>query len=119
VISPGRPGRWLQLFSLGHAALGVVVYRRELLDIASGGFIDTVPYRSRRAAALWFIGAALPGWLVGHLADVAADAGDMEAVRLAGLTGLAGGIGGALLMPTSPLWLQAVVCARMVHESRL
>jgi hypothetical protein len=119
VISPGQPGRWLRLFSLGHAALGVVVYHRELLDIASRGFVGTVPYRSRRAAALWFIGAALPGWLVGRLADVAADAGDMEAVRLAGLAGLAGGIGGALLMPASPLWLQAVVCARMVHESRL
>jgi hypothetical protein len=94
------------------------VYRRELRDIASNGFVKTVPYRSERAAALWFIGAALPGWLVGRLADVAADAGDTEAVRLAGLMGLAGGVGGAVLMPTSPMWLQAIVCARMVHESR-
>jgi uncharacterized protein DUF6463 len=113
------PGRWLRLLSVSHATVGAVVYRRELWDIASRGFVGAAPYRSKRAAALWFIGSAMPGWLVGRLVDVAADAGDEEAVRMVGVLGLAAGVGAAVVMPTSTSWLQMIVCARLIHDSRL
>jgi Family of unknown function (DUF6463) len=112
------PGRWLRRFTVGHAALGILVYRRELREIGSRGVVGAVPYRSEHAAALWFIGSALPGWLVGRLADVAAEAGDSDAVRMAGALGLAGALGGAVLMPVSPFWIQAVGCGQMLRESR-
>jgi hypothetical protein len=35
--------------------------------------VGAVPYRSTHAAALWFIGTAMPGWLVGRLVDVATE----------------------------------------------
>jgi hypothetical protein len=120
--SPGAaetsPGRWLRTLTLAHAGLGAVVYRRELRGIAADGFFGAVPYRSERAAALWFIGSAFPGWLVGHFVDVAAAAGDRRSVRLAGLLGTGAGLGGAILMPTSRMWAQTVVCAHIVHRSR-
>jgi hypothetical protein len=107
----------LRVLSLTHGVVGVFVYRREVREIASRGFVGAVPYRSERAAALWFLGAALPGWLLGRLVDVAADAGDRDAVRLVGLLGLAAGFGGAVLMPRSSLWLQPVVCARLIRHA--
>jgi uncharacterized protein DUF6463 len=119
MTSTELPGRWLRRLTLAHAGIGVAVYRRELRGIAADGFLGTVPYRSERAAALWFIGTAFPGWMVGHLVDVAATAGDRRAVRLAGLLGLSAGLGGGILMPKSPLWVQAIVCARIVRDSRL
>lgn len=112
------PGRWLRRLTVGHAALGLLVYRRELREIGARGVVGAVPYRSRHAAALWFVGAALPGWLVGRLVDVAAEAGDADAVGRAAMLGLAGGLGGAVLMPVSPLWIQALVCGQMLRESR-
>jgi hypothetical protein len=112
------PGRWLRLLTIAHAGIGAVVYRRELRAIAADGVVGAVPYRSERAAALWFIGSAFPGWLVGHLVDVAAEAGDRQSVRMAGLLGLGAGLGGAVMMPRSPLWVQALVCADIVRESR-
>lgn len=117
--SAESPGRWLRALTLAHAGVGIVVYRRELRGIAADGFFGAVPYRSERAAALWFIGSAFPGWLVGHLVDIAATAGDRRSVRLAGLLGLSAGLGGGILMPRSPLWLQAIVCACIVRDSRL
>ena len=114
-VSLGAP---LRRLSIAHALLGCLIYRRELHDIASRGFVGAVPYRSRRAAALWFVGSALPGWLVGRLVDATAEAGDAQALRLAGRMGLAAAAGGALLMPASTLWIQAVICTRIVRASR-
>jgi hypothetical protein len=114
----GSPGRWLRLLNVSHAAIGVVVYRRELRAIAADGIAGSVPSRGERAAALWFIGSAVPGWLVGHLVDVAAQAGDQRAVRLAGALGLAGGVCRAILTPNAAALLQIAVCARLVNDSR-
>lgn len=112
------PGRWLRALTVAHAGLGLVVYRHELRGIASDRVIGAVPYRSERAAALWFIGSAFPGWLVGHLVDVAADAGDRRSVRLAGMLGLGAGLGGAAMMPKSPMWAQVLVCADIVRQAQ-
>lgn len=114
-----RPGRWLRWLNVSHAVIGIVAYRREFLGMASDGVAGSVSYRGERAGALWFVGSALPGWMVGRLVDVAAQAGDREAVRLAGLLGLAGGVGRAVVMPTVGAWLQVVVCARLVLDARL
>jgi hypothetical protein len=119
MASAESPGRWLRALTLAHAGVGIAVYRRELRGIAADGFFGAVPYRSERAAALWFIGSAFPGWLVGHLVDIAATAGDRRSVRLAGLLGMGAGLGGGILMPKSPLWAQAIVYARIVRDSRL
>jgi hypothetical protein len=117
VSAAALPGRWLRRLSVAHAVLGVLIYRRELGDIGSRGFVGAVPYRSERAAALWFVGSALPGWLVGRLVDVAAEAGDADAVREAGVLGLAAGLGGAVLMPVSPFLIQVAVCSEIVRRS--
>lgn len=111
------PGKWLRVLTIVHAGLGVLVYRRELREIAADGFFGAVPYRSERAAALWFIGSAFPGWLVGHFVDLASAAGDRRSVRLAGLLGTGAGLGGAVLMPRSLMLVQAVVCARIVRNA--
>ena len=114
----GSPGRWLRLLNVGHAAIGVVVYRRELREIAADGIVGSIPSRGERAAALWFIGSAVPGWLVGHLVDVAMEAGDQKAVRLAGALGLVCAVGRVILTPNAVALLQIAVCARLVNDSR-
>jgi hypothetical protein len=108
------PGRLLRMLNVCHAAIGIVVYRRELGAIAADGIVGSVPSRGERAAAMWFIGSALPGWLVGHLVDVAADAGDEKAVRLAGALGVAGGTARAILAPNAAALLQIAVCVRLL-----
>jgi Family of unknown function (DUF6463) len=117
-VAGHSPGRSLRALTIVHAALGAVIYRGELRDIAADGIVGAVPYRSERAAALWFIGSAFPGWLVGHLVDVAAAAGDRRSVRMAGMLGLGAGLGGAVMMPRSPMWIQVLVCAGIVRDSR-
>ena len=112
------PGRWLRGLSLAHAAVGIAVYRRELREIAADRMVGAVPYRSARAAALWFIGSAFPGWLVGHYVDLATEARDRRALRRVGLLGVAAGVGGALAMPRSPMWIQVLVCVGIVRRSR-
>lgn len=61
MASAESPGRWLRALTLAHVGVGIAVYRRELRGIAADGFFGAVPYRSERAAALWFIGSAFPG----------------------------------------------------------
>jgi hypothetical protein len=112
------PGRWLRALALAHAALGTVVYRRELRAIAAEGVFDTVPYRSDRAAALWFVGSAFPGWLVGRFVDTSIAAGDYRSAQLAGVLGTLAGAGGAVLMPRSLSLLQVPICARIVLVAR-
>jgi hypothetical protein len=111
-------GRWLRWLAVAHAAFGVAVYRRELGEIAADGMIGAVPHHSDRAAALWFIGSAFPGWLVGQYVDLAAATGDWRAVRRAGLLGTGAGLAGALAMPRSPMWIQVLICAQIVHGSK-
>jgi hypothetical protein len=113
-------GAALRRLTVAHAIVGLVVYRRELRGIVREGLVGTVPYRSERAAALWFIGSTLPGWLVGRLVDAAAAAGDRREVQLAGSVGLVAALVGAVAMPVSTFWLQAAVCVRMLRgASRL
>jgi hypothetical protein len=111
-----RPGRWLQALCIAHGAIGAVVYRNEIREMATEGF-GSVPYRSERAAALWFVGSAFPGWLVGHFADRSLANGDDRSALLAGGMGTIAGAGSAYLMPRSLGAAQVVICANIIREA--
>jgi uncharacterized protein DUF6463 len=111
-----QPGRWLRRLTAVHAAIGLLMYRREVREIVRRRFVSSVPYRSEHAAALWFIGSAIPGWTIAHLVDEAAEAGNQKAVKTAGVLGLTAAVGGAIMMPASTFWLQAIACARMLRR---
>ncbi|GAB2607767.1 hypothetical protein GCM10027168_45840 [Streptomyces capparidis] len=92
-------GRWLQVVGIGHGAIGAVIYRDVLADIARGKLVNSVPDRGDRAAAFWFMAAAPALWMGGRLLRSAEEHGDIPAQRAAGAVLTAVGVTGTAAMP--------------------
>jgi Family of unknown function (DUF6463) len=45
----------MQLSAIAHLAVGAVLYRDALMEIARDGVVDPVPDRGDRATAFWFV----------------------------------------------------------------
>ena len=105
-VSPsGRsPGWWLQFLGAAHAAVGVVLYRQPLAEIAREGVVASVSDRGDRATAFWFMAAAPTLWLGGRLLRSAESNGDLAAQRAAGRVLAVTGAVGSAVMPVSGFW---------------
>lgn len=102
--SDRSPGWWLQFLGAAHVAVGVVLYRRPLAEIARKGVVASVPDLGDRATAFWFMAAAPTLWLGGRLLRSAEAHGDVAAQRAAGrLLAVTGAVGSAA-MPASGFW---------------
>ncbi|WP_369178997.1 DUF6463 family protein [Streptomyces mutabilis] len=92
-------GRQIQFVGLAHGAMGAVIYRDVLADIARGSLLGSVPDRGDRAAAFWFLAAAPALWMGGRLLRSAEEHEDVPAQRAAGAVLTAVGVTGTALMP--------------------
>jgi hypothetical protein len=92
-------GSWLQVVGVGHGAVGAVLYRDVLADMARGNLLDSVPDRGDRATAFWFLAAAPALWMGGRLLRSAEEHGDVPAQRAAGVVLTAVGLAGTAAMP--------------------
>ncbi|MGI5351842.1 DUF6463 family protein [Streptomyces sp. CA-250714] len=92
-------GWWLQATALGHGAIGAVIYRDVLAQLARDGLVNSVPDRGDRAAAFWFMAAAPALWMGGRLLSSAEEHGDTAAQRAAGAVLIGVGAVGATAMP--------------------
>ncbi len=125
------PGRAIALVGAGHAAWGLVAYRKPLVEILRAGAYDTVGdgiFRrahsdDARAAGFWFMFAAPLMGLCGHLLEVALRSADREAVLAGGRTVLGLGAVGTAVMPRSgfpavlPIGLWAIRRGRQMPRS--
>lgn len=104
------PGWWLQFLGVAHAALGAVVYRAAIGDIARDKVVNSVPDHGDRATAFWFVVAAPILWLGGRLLRSAESTGDVDAQRAAGIVLTATGAVGSAAMPSvSGFWAVVAV----------
>lgn len=94
-------GHWLQVVSIGHGAIGAVIYRDVLADLAREKLLNSVPERGDRAAAFWFMAAAPALWMGGRLLRSAEEHKDVPAQRAAGTVLTAVGVTGTAAMPKS------------------
>ncbi|MBX4174553.1 DUF6463 family protein [Streptomyces geysiriensis] len=92
-------GRQLQFVGLAHGAVGAVVYRDVLADLARGNPLGSVPDRGDRATAFWFLAAAPALWMGGRLLRSAEEHRDVPAQRADGGQHGAGGVAGTAVMP--------------------
>ncbi len=114
---PGS-GRLLQLTSIGHAAVGVALYREELRAIARERVVGAVPYKGSKATAFWFVMSAPSWWLVGHLVGAAEEAGDENALRVASRVALAIASVGVMCTPVSGFWGLLLISLRGRRQAR-
>ncbi|WP_432069734.1 DUF6463 family protein [Streptomyces sp. AA1529] len=92
-------GRLLQAVAVGHGAIGAMVHREALAELARRGVVDSVSERGDRAAAFWFMAAAPALWVGGRLLRSAEEHGDVAAQRAAGAVLAGVGAVGTAAMP--------------------
>lgn len=113
------PGWWLQFLGVAHAAVGAVVYRAALGDIARARVVSSVPDHGDRATAFWFVTAAPVLWLGGRLLRSAESTGDVAAQRAAGTVLTVTGAVGSVAMPSvNGFWAVTAVGIAALRRSR-
>jgi Family of unknown function (DUF6463) len=102
------PADAIKVIGVGHAAWGLLAYRRPLREIAADpldsvgdGIFAKDHSADGRAAAFWFLLAAPLIVLCGHLVGAAERSGDEAAMRTAGRTVTVIGALGTAAMPRS------------------
>jgi hypothetical protein len=113
------PAWWLQFLGVAHAALGAVLHRDALGDIARARVVNSVPDHGEKATAFWFMVSAPSLWLGGRLLRSAETTGDVAAQRVAGNVLTATGAVGAVAMPSvSGFWAMTAVGIATRRRSR-
>lgn len=111
-------GRLLQVVALGHAAVGAVVYRAELEEIARDRVFGAIPYRGGKATAFWFLMPSPLLWILAGLLHRAEEAGDSKALRSASRFSLASAIVAVVCMPFSGFWAWVAISLRGLRDAR-
>jgi uncharacterized membrane protein len=128
-----REGRaaWLGVFfvltAVGHAVIGLAIFRDPLAAIVRDGFVNGVepallergllPYFDREAA-FWFMLYAPILLLIGFVTRRALELGDAVMLRLVGWTLLVMGGAGALAMPISGFWIVLLLGGLVLRAAR-
>jgi hypothetical protein len=111
-------GVLLRLLALGHALVGLVLFRRELRSIGRGGIVAAVPFRGPKSTAFWFFVPSPLVWIVGRMVGDAEAAGDWPAVQRAHRLSLFSATAAVLCMPVSGFWGWLAISARGLWRAR-
>jgi hypothetical protein len=113
--------RWCGWFliatGIGHAAVGLVLFRHPVADVLREGIVNTVRGQYDREAAFWFLLFSPVCAALGHLVNRAVARGDGEMLRFMGGALLGIGVVGVLLMPVSGFWIVCAIAALMLRGS--
>jgi hypothetical protein len=115
---PLGEGALLRLLALGHAVVGVALYRRELGAIGRHGALAGVPYRGPKATAFWFLVPSPLLWIIGGLVAEAEEANDWTAVLAAHRCSLASALIAVALLPVSGFWGWLAISLRGLLRAR-
>ncbi len=111
-------GRALEWLAIAHAAVGGVLYRRELRAIVRDGVLAAVPYRGAKATAFWFLMPSPPVWMAGRLLRAAEAAGDARAMRAAHRVGAASALAAIACVPLSGFWGWLLISLSGIRRAR-
>jgi hypothetical protein len=104
----------LVILGLGHTAVGVVVFKKPLVEAVRAGFVGEFVGHPDRRTAFWFMIFGPLLIMGGHLAIHAINAADTRLLRIIGFYLLAIGVVGSLAMPKSPFWAGLVSSAVLI-----
>jgi len=111
-------GELLRALAVGHALVGVLVYRKELREIGTAGVVAAVPYRGPRATAFWFLVPSALTWIIGGLTRRAERAGDAEALRDASRASALVATVAIICVPVSGFWAWLAISLRGLQLAR-
>jgi hypothetical protein len=111
-------GALLRLLAIGHALVGIALYRRELRSIRRDGVFAGVPYRGPKATAFWFLMPSPLIWVIGRLVGEAEEAGSWKALRTAHRISLVSAGVATVCMPVSGFWGWLAISARGLQRAR-
>ncbi len=103
---------------MAHGAVGAVLYRDVLADMARANPLGSVPDRGDRATAFWFLAAAPALWMGGRLLRSAEEHGDIPAQRAAGVVLTAVGLAGTAAVPKGGFPALAGLGGLLLRRSR-
>jgi len=113
-------GYLLMTVAIGHALVGLILYRGSLGAICAAGFFNTIRpgVDFDRQAAFWFLTFSPLVFLLGQIANRALDRRDASVLSLIGwyLVGL--GVVGAAVLPISGNWTLVAVGAVVLRAAR-
>jgi hypothetical protein len=120
------PGKALMAVGAGHAAWGLVAYRKPLREIARAGYVDSVGdgifqrahADDARAAAFWFMMAGPLASLLGWFGHHASESGDVAALKVGGAAAVALGVVGVTAIPRSGFPMLPPLGVWMLREAR-
>ena len=98
----------LVVLGLGHIAVGVVVFKRPLVQAVYAGFVGQFEHYPDRRAAFWFMIFGPLLVMGGHLAIHTVNTADAELLKIIGFYLFAVAAVGSLAMPQSPFWIGLV-----------
>lgn len=112
--------RLLVWIALGHALLGVALFREPLAAMAREGLVNTIGAFGDfdREAAFWFLVFSAMLLLWGQLAAHAVQRGDARALALVGWNMLGVGAVGCLVMPISGFWSVVALAPLVLRGAR-
>jgi hypothetical protein len=111
-------GQFLIATGIGHAAVGLLLFRQPIADILREGLINTVRGQFDREAAFWFLLFSPVCVALGQLVTRAVADGDASTLRSLGATLLAIGVVGIALMPVSGFWIVVAIAVLMLRAGR-
>jgi uncharacterized membrane protein len=121
----GRPGGdrvlgyLLVATGIGHTVVGLILFRRPLIDMLSDGVVGTVAAdQLDRLAAFWFMLFGPVCFALGQIVNRAIERGDWRTVSIVGWYLLAIGIAGAAVMPVSGFWLVIAIAPLILRTAR-
>lgn len=113
------PGRALMATGIGHALLGLVLFREPLAAILRDGIANTIrDGQYDREAAFWFLLFGPACFLLGQLVNHAIEHRDQWLFALVGWNLIAIGGVGALIMPVSGFWILLVIAPLVFRVAR-
>ncbi len=104
----------LVILGLGHTAVGVVMFKKPLVEAVRAGFVGQFAGHPDRLTAFWFMIFGPLLVMGGHLAIHAVNTADARLLRIIGFYLLAVAVVGSLAEPKSPFWMGLVSSAVLI-----
>ena len=112
-------GRALMLTGIGHAVIGLALFRHPVAAIVREGFANTIrDGQFDREAAFWFLLFSPACYLLGQLVDHALERRDRWLCAVVGWNLIAMGMVGAIVMPVSGFWILIAIAPLVFRASR-
>ena len=110
--------RLLKVTAVGHALIGLVLFRVPLAAIVGDGVLNSVTGQLDREAAFWFLLFSPICFALGQIVERAVHQGDARLLAIVGWHLLGIGVVGAIIMPVSGFWIVIAIAPLVLTAAR-